>query len=72
MNSDILHGKWLQIRGEVKKQWGKLTDDDLDQVNGNMDKLTGILQERYGYSRQEAEEHVQHFMSDYDDRGSTF
>lgn len=71
MNSDILHGKWMQLRGAVKKQWGKLTDDDLDQVNGDMDRLAGILQERYGYSREEAKQHVQHFMRDNDDRSKS-
>ena len=54
MNEDILKGKWLQVRGDVKKMWGKLTDDDLTQIDGNKDKLIGFLQERYGYNRQQA------------------
>lgn len=65
MNSDILRGKWLQLRGTVKKQWGKLTDDDLDQVNGDMDKLAGMLQERYGYSRAQAEQEVHRFQTEH-------
>ncbi len=65
MNSDILRGKWLQLRGAVKKQWGKLTDDDLDQVNGDMDKLAGVLQERYGYSRAQAEQEVRRFETEH-------
>jgi uncharacterized protein YjbJ (UPF0337 family) len=70
MNSDILKGKWLQLRGTVKKQWGKLTDDDLDQVNGDMDKLAGILQERYGYSREQARQEVTRFESQNMNTGS--
>jgi uncharacterized protein YjbJ (UPF0337 family) len=66
MNSDILRGKWLQMKGAVKKQWGRLTDDEIDQVNGDMDKLTGLLQERYGYSRQQAEQEVHSFAHDND------
>jgi uncharacterized protein YjbJ (UPF0337 family) len=58
MNKDILQGKWRQMRGEMKKWWGELTDDELDKIEGNRDKLLGLLQEKYGYSRQKAEEEV--------------
>ena len=71
MNSDILKGKWLQLRGTVKKQWGKLTDDDLDKVDGDMDKLAGVLQERYGYSREQAKQELTRFTSQNKDMGST-
>jgi uncharacterized protein YjbJ (UPF0337 family) len=63
MNSDIIKGKWLQLKGEVKNQWGKLTDDDLDRIEGNSDKLVGLLQERYGYQRDQAEKEVDQFLS---------
>ena len=62
MNKDILKGQWRQIRGEVKKQWGKLTDDELEMVDGQVDKLVGIVQERYGYSREQAEREVNTFV----------
>lgn len=62
MASDILKGMWMQLRGEVKKQWGKLTDDDLDVIEGESEKLIGRLQERYGYTRQQAEQEVTQFM----------
>ena len=54
MNEDILKGKWTQLKGEVQVQWGKLTNDDLDQIEGDSKKLIGKLQERYGYARDEA------------------
>lgn len=62
MNADMLKGKWSQLKGDVKKQWGKLTDNDLLQAEGNTDKLVGLLQERYGYSKDRAREEVQSFM----------
>jgi len=55
MNEDILKGKWLQFKGEAKKQWGKLTDDDLDVIAGEKDKLIGKIQERHGHNKEEAE-----------------
>lgn len=55
MNWDQIEGKWKQFRGSVKQQWGKLTDDDLDQIAGVRDKFVGKLQERYGLAKEEAE-----------------
>lgn len=59
MNEDILRGKWLKMRGQVKEWWGLLTDDDLDRIDGNVDQLAGALQERYGYAREEAEREIE-------------
>jgi uncharacterized protein YjbJ (UPF0337 family) len=58
MNTDVLKGKWQQLKGEAKVQWGKLTDDDLDQIEGNSEKLIGKVQERYGYARDRAKQEV--------------
>jgi uncharacterized protein YjbJ (UPF0337 family) len=58
MNSDIFEGKWKQIRGEAKAWWGKLTDDDLDRAAGKFDVLAGLLQEKYGYSRERAADEI--------------
>jgi len=63
MNEDVLKGKWKQFRGDIKKAWGRLTDDELDQIDGERDKLIGRIQERYGYSREEAEREVERFVS---------
>jgi len=61
MNNDIIKGKWKQITGEAKKQWGKLTDDQIDQINGDREKLIGEIQENYGVARDEAEKQVKEF-----------
>ncbi len=55
MNQDIFEGKWKEMKGQVKEWWGKLTDDDLEQINGKSDQLVGVLQQRYGYTKEEAE-----------------
>ena len=64
MNADVLKGKWLQLKGKVRSQWGKLTDDELDQINGNSEQLVGLLQERYGYAKDRAQREVDTFLSD--------
>ncbi len=65
MNEDILLGKWKQIKGDIKERWGKLTDDDLTVIEGKRDKFLGILQERYGYSKEEAERSIDEFLGSY-------
>jgi uncharacterized protein YjbJ (UPF0337 family) len=68
MNQDILSGKWKQMRGELKTWWGKLTDDDFDRIGGQKDKLVGLIQERYGYTREQAEQEVERRLQEYDDK----
>lgn len=63
INWDMLKGKWGELRGEARLQWGKLTDDDWEQVKGHQEKLIGKLQQLYGWSREEAERRVQTFFS---------
>ena len=58
MNWDQVAGNWKQFKGKVQQQWGELTDDDLDKINGTETELTGILQQRYGKSREEAQKMV--------------
>ena len=55
MNTDTIAGNWKQVKGKVKEKWGKLTDDDLDVIEGKRDQLLGRLQERYGYTKEQAE-----------------
>jgi uncharacterized protein YjbJ (UPF0337 family) len=58
MNSDILKGKWKQLKGSVQTQWGELTDDEIEMIEGDAAKLCGLLQERYGKSKDEAEQEI--------------
>ena len=64
MNEDILKGKWSELKGEVKKRWGKLTDDDLMVISGKKEKLVGALQTKYGYSKEKAEEEYKSFSKE--------
>jgi uncharacterized protein YjbJ (UPF0337 family) len=68
VNQDILAGKWKQVRGELKTWWGKLTDDDVDRIGGQKDKLIGLIQERYGYTREQAEQEVERRLQQYGDK----
>jgi uncharacterized protein YjbJ (UPF0337 family) len=63
LNADVLKGKWKEIKGDVKAKWGKMTDDDMTEIEGNQEKLVGILQKRYGYSKDEAEREYDDFIS---------
>ena len=66
MNADILKGKWKQIQGEAKRWWGDLTDDELTRVDGEQDKLVGLLQEKYGYSKEKAEAEIDQRLTEYE------
>ncbi|MBA2650495.1 MAG: CsbD family protein [Legionella sp.] len=61
MNKDIFEGKWEEIKGKMKQSWGKLTDDDLDEIEGNQQEIYGKLQKHYGYSREQAEKAIRDF-----------
>ncbi|XBQ16564.1 MAG: CsbD family protein [Oceanicaulis sp.] len=67
MHADQLKGKWNQLQGDAKRQWGKLTDDDLKTVEGDSQKLSGKIQERYGKSKDEADREVNDWMDKQDD-----
>jgi uncharacterized protein YjbJ (UPF0337 family) len=58
MNWDMIEGNWKQFKGQARQQWGKLTDDELDQVEGRREELVGRIQEKYGIARDEAERQV--------------
>ena len=61
MNEDRIAGQWKQLTGKLKAQWGRLTDDDVAQAEGNSQYLAGKLQERYGIAKDEAEKQVKEF-----------
>ena len=62
MNWDIIQGKWDQLKGSVKEQWGDLTDDEITQIEGNRDKMAGKLQEKYGWTKTEVDEKMNDFF----------
>lgn len=66
MNQDIVKGQWKQIRGKAKEWWGKLTNDDLDLINGNRLQLIGKLQERYGYNKERAVQELNRRLEELD------
>ncbi len=61
MNWDTIKGNWKIAKGSVKERWGKLTDDDMDVIDGKREQLVGRLQERYGYARDKAEAEVKNY-----------
>jgi uncharacterized protein YjbJ (UPF0337 family) len=67
MESNEMAGKWRQLKEDVKSRWGKLTEDDIDRIAGNKDKLIGALQERYGYVWDEARQMVDRYLDEYSD-----
>ena len=67
MNHDIAEGKWKQMLGRAKTAWGELTDDELTKAEGRVDKLAGLIQERYGKTRQQAELEVRRFFDSHRD-----
>src|SRR5688500_6252198 len=62
VNWTQLEGRWQQVKGKFRAQFGKLTDDDMQRLNGGKEQLIGALQARYGYEKDEAERQVQTFM----------
>ena len=66
MNKDIVAGNWKQMRGHIKEWWGQLTNDDLDKINGQYDKLVGLIQQKYGYTKAQAEQELDRHLSDYE------
>jgi len=68
MNSDTFQGQWRQMRGDLRSWWGKLTDDDFEKIAGKKDRLVGVLQEKYGYTRAAAQQEVDRRFKEYDER----
>jgi uncharacterized protein YjbJ (UPF0337 family) len=63
MNSDIAEGKWKEIKGQVKEKWGKLTDDDIDQIQGRQERFIGVIQQKYGKGKEDAEREFESLRS---------
>ena len=71
MNHDIFAGHWKQMRGTLKSWWGKLSDDDFEWIEGQKNKLIGLVQEKYGYTRDQAREEVDRRFNEYDNKDSS-
>ncbi len=71
MNWDRIEGNWKQFKGQVKQQWGKLTDDDIDVIGGKREQLVGKIQEQYGIGKDEAERQVDRFGNTFRDDDTT-
>jgi len=63
MNWDTIQGKWKELKGKAKEKWGEFTDDDLDVIAGNRDQLVGLIQNRYGKAKEEAEKEVEEWRN---------
>jgi uncharacterized protein YjbJ (UPF0337 family) len=64
MNEDILKGRWMQLKGKIRERWGKLTDDDVAQIQGSGELLLGKIREHYGRTREQAEDELSHWLED--------
>lgn len=62
MNEDIIKGKWHEIKGKLKTQWGKLSDDEITKIHGSSEELEGILQKKYGYQKDQAQKEIKAFL----------
>jgi uncharacterized protein YjbJ (UPF0337 family) len=71
MNKEILQGKRRELKGLLKERWGKLTDDDLDRIEGRVERLVGLLQQRYGYAKEKAEQEYKRIMDEWFGTGAS-
>jgi uncharacterized protein YjbJ (UPF0337 family) len=65
MNTDIIKGNWKEVKGKIKQQWGKLTDDEITQMKGTYDELEGHLQKKYGYQKDQAKTEIEKFLGEH-------
>ncbi|HSN94067.1 MAG TPA: CsbD family protein, partial [Anaerolineaceae bacterium] len=64
---DILEGKWHELKGQARQQWAKITDDDLALLSGKTEELAGVLQQRYGYGKAQAEHEINDWLGKFDE-----
>lgn len=68
MNEDTIKGKWLELKGEILNQWGKMTDDELDRTQGNTASILGLIQQKYGEKKEEIQTRLDGIMSRFNDK----
>jgi len=71
MNTDTFEGQWRQMRGDLRSWWGRLSDNDFEKIAGKKDRLMGMLQEKYGYTREAAQQEIDRRLREYEDRART-
>jgi uncharacterized protein YjbJ (UPF0337 family) len=69
MNKNIVNGRWLEIKGDIQKTWGKLTDDELEETKGEMKSIGGLIQKKYGQTQAAYDEKVKAIFSKFSDKG---
>lgn len=67
-NEETIKGKWKEIKGEIKTQWGKMTDDELEKTSGNLTTIAGIIQQRYGAKKEEIQEKLHSIASKFSEK----
>lgn len=67
MNQDVIQGKWSEIKGEIRKAWGNVTGDELEQAKGNLDSISGIIQQRYGQRKEDVSEKLNNIVQRFKD-----
>lgn len=71
MDWNRIEGRWDQLTGRVREAWGKLTDDEIEQVAGKRDRLAGLLKKKYGYAKDEIDQQIDAFAEKYSDQGAS-
>ena len=65
MNKDVIQGKWKEIKGELQKSWGNITDDEWEKTKGDSTAIAGLLQQKYGFAKEDASQKVSGLMNKY-------
>jgi uncharacterized protein YjbJ (UPF0337 family) len=68
MNNEIIKGKWNEIKGEIRTQWGKMTEDELETSSGNLTSIAGLIQQRYGAKKEEVESRLEQILAKFSDK----
>ena len=68
LNTDIVEGKWKEIKGKIRTKWAEFTDQEVEKMKGTQEELEGALQKKYGYKKEEAREHINAFIKECEKR----
>ncbi len=68
INENTIKGKWLEIKGDVRKAWGKLTDDELEVTKGDMNAISGLIQQKYGEVQESTQDKLANIFKRYESK----